>query len=90
MLMERRVVDSRQVMRLMVQDIPMDSFFYNQSIMIDGISLTIADFVGDQEIEVNLKEHTLSRTTAAKWEPGRRVKLEPDRLSTIFFPPKVA
>lgn len=89
-LMERRVVDSRQVMRLMVQDIPMDSFFYNQSIMIDGISLTVADFVGDREIEVNLKEHTLSRTTVAKWEPGRRVKLEPDRLSTIFFPPKVA
>lgn len=45
------------------------------SIAHDGICLTVAS-KDAQSYEVFLHEETLARTTAASWQPGRRVNLE--------------
>jgi riboflavin synthase len=48
------------------------------SIAIDGVSLTIARRGGDGRVEIALVPHTLERTIAGRYVPGRRVNVEAD------------
>jgi riboflavin synthase len=50
------------------------------SITVDGVSLTVAAWE-DPHLTVALVPHTLERTTASEYEPGRLVNLESDLVA---------
>jgi riboflavin synthase len=49
------------------------------SVAVDGISLTVARLEGP-EFTVAIIPHTLEKTIAGQWKPGRRVNLEFDMV----------
>ncbi len=50
------------------------------SITVEGVSLTLAELVGDDAFAVALIPHTLAVTTLGDLEPGQRVNVEVDVL----------
>ncbi len=51
------------------------------SIAIDGISLTIADITGENELEFWITPHTWQRTNMHSYAPGRIVDIEVDMIA---------
>lgn len=64
--------------------IPQDYMRYvidKGSIAIDGVSLTVANIIGENELEFWITPHTWERTVMHTYEPGRLVNIEVDMVA---------
>src|SRR6478736_6576042 len=78
----RSVTPEGEGVRLIV-DATADTLRYcvdKGSIAVEGVSLTLAELVGDDAFAVALVPHTLAVTTLGSLVPGQRVNLEVDVL----------
>ena len=57
-----------------------DHTILHGSVALNGVSLTVSDFVGDTEIQIGIIPHTWENTNLGRLTPGDPVNVEGDLI----------